>query len=169
MRCVMKTCAFTGNRPDKLPWGYDENDARCRRVKREIYLAAKQAVNDGYNRFICGMAQGGDTYFAEAVLALKAEYDVTLECAVPYRRQSLSWSDAAKKRYERILALADKVTVFEEHYTPWCYHRRNRYMVDSAQRLIALSRAQSGGTKYTIEYAVAKNIEIIYVDCEKKS
>ena len=96
MRRVMKTCAFTGNRPDKLPWGYDENDARCRRVKREIYLAAKQAVNDGYNRFICGMAQGGDTYFAEAVLALKAEYDVTLECAVPYRRQSLSWSDAAK-------------------------------------------------------------------------
>ena len=38
-----KTCCFTGHRPDKLPWGEDESDPRCLRLKRAI----AQAVEDG--------------------------------------------------------------------------------------------------------------------------
>lgn len=167
MPCVMKICAFTGNRPDKLPWGYDENDSRCRAVKQSIYDEVVRSAKEGFTCFISGMAQGGDTYFAEAVLIAKKAYDITLECAVPYRAQSLRWSHNARLRYDEILSQADAVTVLSESYTPWCNHVRNRYMVDNCSRLIALSSNVSGGTKYTLEYAAAKKIEIIYIDWKK--
>ena len=40
-----KTCCFTGHRPDKLPWGEDESDPRCLRLKRAIAQAVRQAAD----------------------------------------------------------------------------------------------------------------------------
>ena len=33
MRMENKVCAFTGHRPNKLPWRYDETDSRCVALK----------------------------------------------------------------------------------------------------------------------------------------
>ena len=30
---LKSTCAFTGHRPAKLPWRYDETDSRCKALK----------------------------------------------------------------------------------------------------------------------------------------
>ena len=35
------TCCFTGHRPDKLPWGAEEDDPRCIKVKQEIAKAVE--------------------------------------------------------------------------------------------------------------------------------
>ena len=79
-----RSCCFTGHRAAKLPWGHNEADARCVRLKRELYSAISRLYAIGYRRFICGMALGCDMYFAEAVLELKEEHpDVFLEAAVP--------------------------------------------------------------------------------------
>ena len=29
-------CCFTGHRPEKLPWGTDESDPRCVKLKEEL-------------------------------------------------------------------------------------------------------------------------------------
>ena len=31
-----KACAYTGHRPEKLPFGNDENDPRCKMLKQKI-------------------------------------------------------------------------------------------------------------------------------------
>ena len=64
------SCCFTGHRPAKLPWGTDEGDERCLRLKARLREVIARAVEDGYTHFICGMAEGCDLYCAEAVLAL---------------------------------------------------------------------------------------------------
>lgn len=33
---VERYCAFTGHRPKKFPWGYDETDAGCVALKRML-------------------------------------------------------------------------------------------------------------------------------------
>ena len=82
------TCCFTGHRPGKLPWGFNEADPRCTALKRKIADAVDSAYQSGYRHFICGMAQGCDFYFAETVLALRARCGgVTLEAAVPCPEQ----------------------------------------------------------------------------------
>ena len=74
------SCCFTGHRPAKLPWGTDEGDERCLRLKARLREVIARAVEDGYTHFICGMAEGCDLYCAEAVLALRERHsEVTLD------------------------------------------------------------------------------------------
>ena len=84
------TVCFSGYRPEKLPWGYDECDPRCAQLKQRLRRAICAACDDGFRHFICGMARGVDTYCAEIVLALRPQYpDLTLEAAIlpqPVRR-----------------------------------------------------------------------------------
>ena len=42
-----QTCTFTGHRENKLPWGENENDPRCLRLKERIYDAAEAAYRAG--------------------------------------------------------------------------------------------------------------------------
>ena len=82
------TCCFTGHRPSKLPWGTREEDPRCLALKRRIRDAVESAYEEGYCHFLCGMAQGCDLYFCEAVLALRERYpEVTVEKMSSYRNK----------------------------------------------------------------------------------
>ena len=73
------TCCFTGHRPSKLPWGQNENDPRCVKVKQELASRLEGIYELGFRHFMCGMAIGCDMYFAEAVLNLRDRHpDVSL-------------------------------------------------------------------------------------------
>ena len=155
-------CAFTGHRSRKLPWGYDEQDARCVAFKKCLYDVVESLVESGVEHFISGMAQGSDLYFAEAVLALREKYPhITLEAAVPYPGQADSWPMEQRQRYKRILSRCARVTVVQEQYSRSCMLERNRYMVDRCDVLLVGYNEQSGGTLYTINYARKKSREMI--------
>jgi len=160
-------CTFTGHRPKKLPWGYNEDDPRCVALKKHIYDVCEAVASAGVRRFICGMAEGCDLYFAEAVLALKKSYpDIRLEAAVPYAGQAESWSEAQQQRYAAILSLCDEKTVLRQNYSRECMMERNRYMVDKAHILIACCEGKSGGSLYTLQYALDKTKEVIQIPLE---
>lgn len=157
-----KTCCFTGHRPDKLPWGEDESDPRCLRLKRAIAQAVEDAYVSRYRRFITGMARGGDLYFAEAVLALReARGDVSLEAAVPCPTQADGWPEEDRARWRRLLEACDLETMVQDHYTPGCMLRRNRYMVDHSALVIAVYDGAGGGTRRTLEYALRQGVPFV--------
>lgn len=147
------TCCFTGHRPQKL--GFSEDSPEGTSLKNRISGAVIRLIEEqNVRHFISGMALGTDTYAAESVLKLKEVYpDITLECAVPCRGQSARWRAADKKRYSSILAAADKVTVLQEEYTPFCMKLRDAYMADHADIVLAVWNGSDGGTSYTIKYA----------------
>ena len=156
------TVCFSGYRPEKLPWGYDEEDRRCAALKARLYRAAETACAEGYRHFICGMARGVDTYCAEIVLSLRRQYpDITLEAAIPCLSQSHGWTAAQQERYRDLLALCNYRTVVQEKYDPGCMHRRNRYMVDHSSLLLAVHDGSTGGTRYTIEYALRRRKDVL--------
>ena len=69
----MKTCAFTGHRPQNLPFGFNEEDERCIDLKKTLREQIINLIeNEGVTHFISGMAIGVDMYAAEIVLGLKA-------------------------------------------------------------------------------------------------
>ena len=121
-----KTCCFTGHRPQSLPFGFNENDARCAALKKAlreqiIHLIEKENVT----HFISGMAIGIDMYAAEIVLDLKKSYPgITLESAIPCETQPVKWSEALRERYYNIAAQCDKETMLQTHYTPDCMDKR---------------------------------------------
>ena len=161
----MKVCAFTGHRPQKLSFGYNENDPRCDKLKA---LLAKEIerlyLEEGVRHFISGMALGVDTYAAEAVLALRERYpDVTLEAAIPCESQAIKWREEARDRYFDIIERCDKETMVSRRYTPDCMEKRNRYMVDQADFLIAIWDGTPSGTGNTVRYAYDLGKKIITI------
>jgi uncharacterized phage-like protein YoqJ len=162
------SCAFTGHRPARLPWGADESDPRCICLKTRLTQLLDQAYADGFRHFFCGMAQGADLYFGEAVLALRDRHEeVTLEAAIPYQDQAKNWSQTDQNRRQAILDRCNYETVVQHSYSPGCMARRNRYMVDRSTRLIAVYDGQpQGGTFQTLHYAMQKGLAITIVDTE---
>ena len=119
----------------------------------------------GIMHFISGMAIGVDLDFAETVLKLRNKYPITLECAIPCPNQTLKWNDTDILRYESIIKRADKISVISERYTPECMLKRNRYMVDKSELVIAVFNGiEIGGTWYTINYAKSENKTIKVID-----
>ena len=110
-----KSCCFSGHRPSKLPWGYDESDPRCVEFKEKLSAVIGAVYDSGIKHFICGMALGCDMYCAEAVISLKKMHsEVTLQAAVPYRGQADNWNEYNRLRYDRIIDNCDEVTVLAE-------------------------------------------------------
>mgnify|MGYP000056629703 CR=1 FL=1 len=162
----MSVC-FSGYRPEKLPWGENEADPRCENLKKRLYDAVCDACEDGYAHFICGMANGCDLYFFDAARYLRLQHpEVTIEAAIPFSGQADRWRPELRERYAYDLRQCDYQTLVQETYTPGCMMRRNRYMVDHAARLIAVFDGQEGGTRRTVEYAMRRGLEIVYVDME---
>ena len=155
---MQKTCCFTGHRPEKSLF--------CEQTEALLfYEAIKNAVSDGYNVFITGMAMGADIIAAEQVLKLKKIYpDIKLICASPFEGCHKRWSSDWRKRYENILSNADEKEFISPHYSAFCFHKRNYWMVDRANRVIASFNGSTGGTKNTIEYAKRKQKEIVILE-----
>lgn len=159
-------CAFTGHRPKKFPWGYDENATDCMKLKQELTSQIITLINLGAVEFLSGMAEGTDTWAALSVLALREKNPtLKLHCVLPCENQADKWSAFARERYTAILTAADKVTYVRREYTPDCMLERNRYLVDHADVLLAVYNGERrGGTAATVRYAQKCDRKLIIID-----
>lgn len=153
----------TGPRPKKL-WGYNYLNSQWQTLKEQF----KQIlINNNCKEAITGMALGVDTVFALAVLELKAaDYNIKLHCAIPCRGHSSQWPKESIDLYNDILSKADKVTlVTDEEYKPWLMQKRNEYIVDTVDKLIAVwDGVSNGGTANCVKYAQKVGREIIKIN-----
>lgn len=163
---IENCCAFTGHRPRKFPWGYNEADARCVTLKETLAKEIAKLVDAGYTDFLSGMAEGADTWAALAVLALKRENPaLRLHCILPCEGQEDGWSVSARELYFAVLEQADEVVYVNREYHKGCMLERNRYMVDHATCLLAVYNGEwRGGTAATMRYAQKMGREIVVID-----
>ena len=159
------TCCFTGHRPGKLPWGSDEWDPLCQRLKARLAREAEAAWAEGMRHFLCGMAQGADLYFCETVLALRDRHpEVRIEAAIPCPGQADRWPAPQRERWRRLVAQCDQETLIQPAYTRDCMLRRNRYMVGRSSLLIAVYDGLPGGTRQTLAYALGEGLRVVQID-----
>ena len=165
-----KTACFTGHRPEKLFLSDTETAAQVLEIRRSLHARILQAVDDGYTTFLCGMAQGTDLYFCQAVLDLRqAHPDVTIEAAVPFAGQADRWPAADQARRLALLDQCDLETVVQHTYTPGCMGRRNRYMVDRSSLLLAVyDGTPRGGTMNTLAYAMRQGVQTVILPVEEE-
>ena len=88
------------------------------------------------------------------MLELKKQHpQITLECAIPYERQAAYWSEPLRNRYFSIAERCDRETMLQRQYTPDCLRKRNQYMVDRADIVLAVWNGSPSGTGQTVWYA----------------
>ncbi len=157
------TCCFTGHRPQSLPWGFDEEDERCVKMKEQLRGEIVKAIENGYTTFISGMALGFDIIAAEMVLELKGKYpNIKLIGALPCKTQDKFWKEKDKQRYRKVLGKLDDIRCIYNNYNgKKCMIERNHYMVNNSSLVIALFNGTKGGTKTTINYAKKQGLKIV--------
>lgn len=157
--------AVTGHRPSQLGWGYD---LRNEKYKYLYWVLKKYIEAFDARHCISGMALGVDTIFSFAAIRYRDKNpnkNVIVECAIPCLNQDSKWSDKDKKIYRYLLDNSDKITmVSNESYRPELMMKRNKYMVDQCERLLAVWNGNKGGTKNCIDYARIKNKEIFVIN-----
>ena len=150
-------CCFTGHRPQKL--SYDENG-----IKTLLNTAIDKAIKMGYTTFITGMAMGVDIWAAEIVLEKrKTNGDLHLICAIPHPNFENGRNPYEVSRYKNVIENSDYCVVLSNHYYKACYQKRNQFMVDRSNLVIAVYNGNPSGTRNTIEYAKRCGIEVINV------
>ena len=163
---IEKCCAFTGHRPSKFVWRYNETDARCMALKTALAEQIAKLADVGYTDFFSGMAEGTDTWAALAVLVMKkVNPSLKLHCVLPCEGQADRRSDSARELYFSILEQADEVVYVGREYSKDCMLKRNRYLVDHAACLLAVYNGEwRGGTAMTVRYAQKLGRKIIVLD-----
>ena len=160
---ICKRCAFTGYRPSKMPWGYDETDARCAEFRFRLRESLEYLIGKGYVDFLSGGALGFDQMAARIVLSLREKYPwVRLIMVIPFDGQADRWEPEYQARHARLFEEADMVTAISHQYTRSCLFIRNRYLVNNADLLLAAYDGQAGGTAMTVEYGPR------WADCRRK-
>ena len=163
-----RRCAFAGYRPHKMPFGNDECAPECIRFKRILHQKIEALVGEGYAHFLSGGAMGMDMYAAEAVLQLREQYPwILLEMVSPFDAQADRWSDCYRRRHDLLFERADIVTATAHTFSKSCMFRRNRYLVDNADMLLAAYNGQPGGTAMTVAYAREIGIPVSIVWLEE--
>lgn len=148
-----KTLFFTGHRDMYRTEGSDAFE-----ILRAAIIAF---IGRGYEYFVAGGAIGFDTMAAECVLKLKNEYpQIKLVLMLPCKNQTIKWSVWEAKKHDRILRAADEVIYISQEYSRDCMLKRDRAMADASSACIAYCTKSSGGTAYTVSYALKQCIPV---------
>ena len=145
------TVAFTGHR------------TYCGEANSDLHQTILKLSEEGFTRFLCGMAWGFDLAAGEAVAEAKKHCsEIELVAVVPYDGfEGLFHGDDAEQ-YGRVMAAADEVVVVSEQGGDAAFRRRNDYLVDNASIVVAWFDGEPrGGTAYTVRRARHSRLPVV--------
>lgn len=149
----MKSCCFTGHR--------ELSQNQVESITFTLYRTINDLVEMGCTHFISGFADGADLLCAEIVTQFKKiNSNICLEAAIPHRDR-LNYKS---EKFKNLLDKCDNVTVLQEKYHKGCFDKRNKYMVDNSDTVVAIwDGRENGGTYNTISYAKSKEKKVIVI------
>lgn len=164
-KTITCACAFTGHRPARFSFGYNENDERCVKIKAVLAEQIRLLVDAGVSDFYSGMALATDQWAAEIILDLKKQHPHLRLIAVrPCETQADRWSETQRERHNNTLALCDEVITLYEKYKSGCMHERNRMLISHADYLLAVyDGGVDGGTAYTVRHGKKQGRKVIII------
>lgn len=155
--------AFTGHRPSRIG-GYNPDVPLRKKIDNKIRdIILKTYKKYSLLNIIAGGALGVDTSAAQCALDL----NIPLILAIPCLNQDITWSIKDQDIYKSILERASQVVyVTEGDYKQDidCMKKRNIWMVDNCDGLVAIWDGGPGGTAHCINYARSKKVNIMVVN-----
>jgi uncharacterized phage-like protein YoqJ len=173
----IKTVCFIGHRPPQIG-GYEQNPTMAF-VKRSLRDAIRRAIKRRVETFISGGARGVDQWAAEIVLDTRRreinesyhkESSIKLVIAQPFPSQSAKWPQDARRQYDKILQKADRIiAVNDDPYAARKIQKRNEWMVENSDAVIAVWLGTAGWVSDTVDYAREKGKPVLVIDPVKQS
>ena len=149
------TCCFTGHRNIRKA---DEES-----IKGKILEQVLIQLQQGISTFMVGGAVGFDMMAGEVLLDLREKEgkELRLVSVLPYLAWREKWMEEDKDREDRILEKSDEILFSMSEYQREAYLHRDRRMVDASAVCIACCSRKTGGTAYTVRYALKNGLQVI--------
>lgn len=164
-----KSCAITGDKPTRFKFGYKDNYSLCKKIKRVMTEQIMELYKKGVTRFYVGGSLGVDIWAGEIILRLKEQpgyEDIELVVIVPYKGHDLNWDERNRKRLEFLINHSKEYLIAGDSNCQKSYTKRNCYMVDQAECVLAVCDNGIKGLsaiKEMLSYAHKRERHIIFI------
>lgn len=97
----------------RFPWGFDEEDSGCRKMKIELAQQVMALRQRGVTQFLTACDCGVGLYAAEIVNGLRETTDqgLMLFCYTPHEEQATKWAPYLRERYFTMLEKCTHISV----------------------------------------------------------
>lgn len=144
--------AVSGHRPNKLGgFAAKENHRMIRRHMRDLLQKHDNPT------LISGGALGIDQMWMQVGLYLGLE----VIAVIPFKGFEERWPSSSRQEFENLLAQCKEVRYIDNKFSMAAYQKRNEWMVDNSDLLIAYWNGSNGGTANCVQYARKQNRNIL--------
>lgn len=161
-------CAVAGDRPTRFKFKYNETYSLCKKIKKSM-LESLRELHDKFEvqDYYVGGALGVDMWAGELILRLKETpgyEDIRLHIVLPFPGHDVRWDERSRKRMDFLRRHSESCITIGQQDCRESYLRRNCYMVNHAEYLIAVSDDASGFRPLQIvDYARKKSRKLIFI------
>ena len=132
-------CAIIGQNPMRFPWGFDEEDDRCRKLKMELAQQIMVLRQSGVSQFLTACDCGVGLYAGEIINGLRmTDRDLMLICYTPHEEQATKWAPYLRERYFAMLEKCTLISAVCEVGAPDAQFQAYKKIIDLADVVLAV-------------------------------
>lgn len=132
-------CAIIGQNPLRFPWGFDEEDDRCRKLKMELAQQIMVLRQSGVSQFLTACDCGVGLYTGEIINGLRmTDRDLMLICYTPHEEQATKWAPYLRERYFAMLEKCTLISAVCEVGAPDAQFQAYKKIIDLADVVLAV-------------------------------
>ena len=154
-------CAVIGQHPMRFPWGFDEEDESCGKMKMELAQQIMVLRQSGVSQFLVACDCGVGLYAAEIVNGLRMTgRDLMLLCYTPHEEQATKWAPYLRERYFDMLTACTYLSAVCEVGAPDAQLQAYKRIIDLADVVLCVydtdTPVASGTEEAALAYALAQ-------------
>jgi len=158
-------CAILGQPPMRFPWGFDEEDSGCQKLKMELAQKIMELRQRGVTRFAVVADCGVGLYAGECVNALRqADGELMLFVVTPHEEQATKWAPYLRERYFKLLEDCTIMEAASLRKTAECECDAYCKILDYADMVLAVYdpvMARCDAVDRAMEYAKERGLPVI--------
>lgn len=132
-------CAIIGQHPMRFPWGFDEEDESCGKMKMELAQQIMVLCQEGVSQFLTACDCGVGLYAAEIINGLRTtDRDLMLLCYTPHEEQATKWAPYLRERYFTMLEQCTLISAVCEVGAPDAQLHAYKKIIDLADMVLAV-------------------------------
>lgn len=149
-------CAIIGQHPMRFPWGFDEEDESCGKMKMELAQQIMVLRQSGVSQFLTACDCGVGLYAAEIINGLRTtDHDLMLLCYTPHEEQATKWAPFLRERYFTMLEQCTLISAVCEVGAPDAQLHAYKKIIDLADVMLAVYDGNTPATGSAEDRALA--------------
>ena len=128
----------------RFPWGFDEEDDRCQKLKMELAQQIMVLRQRGVSQFLTACDCGVGLYAGEIINGLRTtDRDLMLICYIPHEEQATKWAPYLRERYFTMLEKCTLISAVCEVGAPDAQLHAYKKVIDLADVVLGVYDLES--------------------------